>query len=39
VIDYSIEWDNATGGTFTSLASGVTVLTYTKTGVTTGLTY
>jgi hypothetical protein len=38
VIDYSIEWDNGTS-TFTTLASGVTALTYTKTGVTSGVTY
>jgi hypothetical protein len=38
VIDYSIEWDNATGS-FTTLVTGLTALTYTKFGVSSGQTY
>lgn len=38
ILDYSIQWDNATGS-FSSLTTGVTALTFTKTGVTAGVTY
>ena len=38
ILDYSIKWDNATGS-FSLLSSGVTSLTFTKTGVTAGSTY
>ena len=38
VIDYSISWDQGTS-TYVSLATGVTLSTYLKTGLTAGTTY
>jgi Fibronectin type III domain len=38
ILDYTIQWDNATG-TFSQLTTGVTDLTFTKTGVSAGQTY
>ena len=38
IIDYSILWDQGTS-TYVSLATGVTALTYTKTGLAAGTTY
>lgn len=38
VIDYTISWDNATGG-FSVLANNITGTTYTATGIKASLTY
>lgn len=38
VLDYQIDWDNGSG-TWTTAVTGITGLTYTKTGVTAGTTY
>ena len=38
ILDYTIQWDQGTG-TWITLASAVSTLTYTKTGVSAGVTY
>ena len=38
ILDYTIQWDQGTGS-YVQAASGVTALTYTKTGVSAGVTY
>ena len=38
VLDYTIQWDQGTG-TYVQVQSGITVLTFTKTGVSAGVTY
>ncbi len=38
IIDYTIMWDQGTG-TFVQAAAGITLTSYTKTGLTAGTTY